>query len=256
MKYYVVSDVHSFYTELYNILEEKGFFEEKEQHKLIICGDLFDRGKEALKMQSFILDLMEKDMVILIRGNHEDLMLDLINDWDKYSYNKKHHNSNGTVDTVLQVTEKERITEENKLEIKEKIINTPFIKRIISSMIDYYETNNYIFVHGWIPCNALGFGGRAHTFYYMNDWRKAQSLDWTYARWYNGMDAAVQGVIEPGKTIICGHFHSSFGHSKIEGKCSEFGDDADFSPFISNGIIAIDACTVHSGKVNCIVIEE
>ena len=32
--------------------------------------------------------------------------------------------------------------------------------------------------------------------------------------------------------------------------------DEDFSPFYSEGIIAIDACTAVSGRVNCIVIED
>ena len=52
MKYYVVSDVHGFYTELQEALKEKGFFEDTVEHKLISCGDLFDRGREALKLHA------------------------------------------------------------------------------------------------------------------------------------------------------------------------------------------------------------
>ena len=68
MKYYVTADVHSYYDELMTALTEKGFFEEQTPHKLIICGDLFDRGTQAAKMQAFILELLAKDRVILIRG--------------------------------------------------------------------------------------------------------------------------------------------------------------------------------------------
>ena len=75
MKYYVVADVHGFYTELIAALDEKGFFKDKEPHKLIVCGDLFDRGQEAVALQAFIVDLMKKDEVILIHGNHEDLIV-------------------------------------------------------------------------------------------------------------------------------------------------------------------------------------
>lgn len=256
MKYYVVADVHGFYTELKTALTEKGFFDDKEPHKLIVCGDLFDRGCEALKLQSFITDLIKKDEVILIRGNHEDLTLCLIQDWGNFGYMQSHHRSNGTVDTVLQLTESEIIVGANAREVKRKLLNTPFIKDIIPRMLDYYETENYIFVHGWIPCDAFGYGGHADRFIYKEDWRELGSTDWNYARWYNGMEAARQGVVEPNKTIVCGHWHSSYGHAKIEGVCSEFGEDADFSPYIGNGIIALDACTVHSGKVNCIVIED
>ena len=70
------------------------------------------------------------------------------------------------------------------------------------------------------------------------------------------MDAAHNGVVEENKTIVCGHWHSSYGHSRYERKRSEFGDDADFSPYYGKGIVAIDACTVHSKQINCIVIEE
>ena len=104
MKYYVTADVHAYFTELQTALREQGFFEDAEPHKLVICGDLYDRGTEALQLQEFILDLMAKDQVILIRGNHEDLAIDLLNNWHRNSYLQRHHNLNGTVDTVSQLT--------------------------------------------------------------------------------------------------------------------------------------------------------
>ena len=75
MRYYVVADVHGFFDELKVALTENGFFEDKTPHKLVICGDLFDRGQQALLLQEFILDLLSKEEVILIKGNHEDLIL-------------------------------------------------------------------------------------------------------------------------------------------------------------------------------------
>lgn len=260
MRYYVVADVHGYYEELITALTEKGFFEDKEPHKLIVCGDLFDRGYEAVKLQQFILELMDKDEVILIRGNHEDLAIELIENihkWMTAAVMYTHHWRNGTVETVLQLTEM-RLNEACKMpsECAARMNETPFLKRIIPAMLDYFETENYIFVHGWIPCDALGYGGRADTFYYKEDWREVGSIDWNYARWYNGMEAARQGVVEPNKTIVCGHWNSSYGHAIIEGKCSEYGSDADFSPYYGKGIIALDACTGLSQKVNCIVIED
>ena len=260
MKYYVVADVHGYYKELIAALTEKGFFEDKEPHKLIICGDLFDRGYETVKLQEFILELMDKDEVILIRGNHEDLAIELIENihkWMTTAVMYTHHWSNGTVETVLQLTDM-RLNEACKKpsECAARMNETPFLKQIIPAMLDYFETENYIFVHGWIPCDALGYGGRADTFYYKEDWREVGSIDWNYARWYNGMEAARQGVVEPNKTIVCGHWNSSYGHAIIEGKCSEYGSDADFSPYYGKGIIALDACTGLSQKVNCIVLED
>ena len=66
MKYYVTADVHGYFSELKTALSALGFFQDTEPHKLIVCGDLYDRGSEALHLQEFILDLLEKDEVILV----------------------------------------------------------------------------------------------------------------------------------------------------------------------------------------------
>lgn len=260
MKYYIVADIHGFFTELKIALSEKGFFEDKEPHKLIICGDLLDRGTEAAEIQSFVLDLLQKDEIILIRGNHEDLLIDLVENAEKWmnaAVTTTHHWSNGTIDSLLQLTGKDLTSSILYPEgFKQKAKNTPFYTTILPAMKNYFETQNYIFVHGWIPCDAFGYGGQASRFIYKENWRESGQIDWNYARWYNGMEAARQGIIEPNKTIVCGHWHASYGHAKIEGSCSEFGEDADFSPYYGNGIIALDACTAYSGKVNCIVIND
>ncbi|MDY2850529.1 MAG: hypothetical protein SOV55_00160, partial [Candidatus Borkfalkiaceae bacterium] len=57
-----------------------------------------------------VLNLMKKDEVILIRGNHEDLLVDLVENADKWMTQNvmmTHHWSNGTVDSVLQLTRKD-----------------------------------------------------------------------------------------------------------------------------------------------------
>ena len=58
------------------------------------------------------------------------------------------------------------------------------------------------------------------------------------------------------RPLFADHWHTSYGHSKYEHKGTEFGEDADFSPYYGPGIIAIDACTAFSGKGNCLVIED
>ncbi|MCM1441032.1 MAG: metallophosphoesterase [Roseburia sp.] len=257
-----MADVHGFYTAMISALKDKGYFEDNTPHKLIVCGDLFDRGSEAKELQRFILELLEKDEVILIKGNHEDLALDLIINpkkylWDLFTALTCHHYRNRTMDTFFQLTGYElKDAIKNMKDFAAKSKETPFVKTIIPAMCNYFETSNYIFVHGWIPCVAHGARAQADTFYYKPDWRSAKAADWDYSRWHNGMLAWSQGVKEPNKAIICGHWHTSYGHSKIENKCSEHGEDAIFTPFIADGIIALDACTAHSGFVNCVVIDE
>ena len=78
MKYYITADTHGYCSLLKNALDQSGFFTEKADHKLIILGDLFDRGEEAKEMQDFILQQMETGNLILVKGNHEDLFQELV----------------------------------------------------------------------------------------------------------------------------------------------------------------------------------
>ena len=258
MKYYVVADVHGFYSILKQELQDKGFFDDTEAHKLIICGDLFDRGKEAVALQDFILELMQKDEVILIRGNHEDLLLQMLESMEigmpvLYS----HHSRNGTVDTVKQLIRKDTVWFDTRTEaVVTQMQHTPLITKIIPSMVDYFETEHYIFVHGWIPCQVQRVTSTYRIYEPMPDWREADGDAWLDARWTNGMEASYKGIKEPEKTIVCGHWHTSFGHALYEGKGSLFGEDADYSPYFAEGIIALDACTARSQKINCIIIED
>ncbi len=259
MRYYVVADIHGFYTPLITALKEKGFFEDSNPHKLVVCGDLFDRGDEAEEVQRFIVDLIKRDLVILIRGNHEDLMEELVEnleEWMNEDIIYSHHWHNRTPQTIFQLTHTdldEAVIQPKKLRLKMQ--NTPFFKTILPTMKDYYETEKYIFVHGWIPADGVG-GNRPQYFYPIGHWRESGQARWREARWFNGMLAASCGVTEPGKTIVCGHWHASYGHAILEGKGTEFDWDSDHTPYYANGIIAIDACTAVSGFVNCIVLDD
>ena len=50
MKYFVSSDIHGFYDEWILALKNKGFDIKNPNHKIIICGDIFDRGRQPKKL--------------------------------------------------------------------------------------------------------------------------------------------------------------------------------------------------------------
>ncbi len=248
MRYYVAADVHGYYTLFRRALRDAGYDDDPAPHKLILLGDLFDRGREAVEMQEYVLGLMERHEAILIRGNHEDLFETMVT--ADRGLPVRHHESNGTYDTALQLTGFERRAAlENNMEFARCARETPFYRQIIPATVDYYETRRYVFVHGWIP------GVQREDGYVCDpDWRNAGPEEWRMARWVNGMDAAMSGAGE--KTILCGHWQSSYGHAKYEHKGTEFGPDADFSPYYGPGVIALDACTAWSGRINVIVLED
>lgn len=260
MRYYVVADVHGFYDIMEEALTEKGYFADTAPHKIIMCGDLFDRGKGNKKVEQFVLDRLGHDEIILIRGNHEDLLelfIERLPTLDEVGIRFSSDFSNGTVDTVRQITgaTMTKMILHPKT-VAEQMKSSGVFTKILPAMRNYYETEKYIFVHGWIPSIAQGMGGRGLLFKYKPGWRTAESIDWAYARWFNGMLAAHQGATEPGKTIVCGHWNASFGHTHYGSSPREFGEGADHSPYYADGIIALDACTVDSRKVNCIVIDD
>ena len=265
MRYYVVSDVHGFYDEMIKALTDASFFTDTSPHKLIVCGDMMDRGKQAVKMQEFMMNLLLEDKLIFVRGNHEDLMLcmldDIIDDFQPFLDFRSYHIRNGTLDTAAQLnrfTYAEFLTKPMDFIFKTKQMD--FVRRLIPASVNYFETQNYIFVHGWIPCKIQKeyyWGGCRDTYAPISDWRNATTAQWNEARWINGMEAAEFGkIIEPGKTIVCGHWHASYGHSVVKRDGKEFGPTAKFEPYCGNGVIGIDACTAYTRKVNCLVIDD
>ena len=96
MKYYVVSDIHSYYTYLRKALEDAGFFDETEPSMLVVCGDLLDRGLEAKELIEFMVQLLEEGRLIYILGNHEELLVQCLQEIARGDSVKSHHYLNRT----------------------------------------------------------------------------------------------------------------------------------------------------------------
>ena len=240
MKYFVSADIHGFYDIWMQELNNKGFDIDNPEHKIIVCGDLFDRGNQPKEIIKFILE--HKDKVILIKGNHEDLMEQMI------ARNKNDYGDirNGTAQTIVDLYEQWLITEFDL----SKISKETGLDEVLSMCIDYFETEHYIFVHGWIPCVE-------ECYFYDADWRTARKDRWEKARWQNPIEMYRYEIYEPNKKIVCGHWHCSALWNELSPEeYDEFGPRANFEPFITENMIALDACTAYSKKVNVLVIED
>lgn len=245
-KYFCCSDIHGFYTIFKKSLEEKEFDINNKDHILIICGDLFDRGSEAKELLDF-LSSIPKDRLLLIKGNHEDLLEDCLFQLENHINISSHHWYNGTVDTIAQ------LTDTNKYDLMCGLYKYSLIKKklskyfkLIKNCKNYLEIKDYIFVHGWIP--------------HIRDYKTLTTVDeseWCSARWLNGMAEWHRGNKLDNKTIVCGHWHVTESNMKFHNSGSgKFDKDGDFLPFIDRGIIAIDGTVAFTGHVNVIVIDE
>ena len=248
-KYFCVADCHSFFTEMMEALNKEGFDINNPDHIFVSIGDLFDRGNESREMLEFV-NSIPSERKILIRGNHEVLMRQMLcRDWPR-SIDKR----NGTWQTACD------LTQVDKAEVMEKMRKNAAWWKYYHNTKWYEVVGDYILVHGWIPSEGhyTYDGSSAHiNAIPMDKWDEIDDEMWeNYFTWYNGMEMwNYQSRIE-GKTVICGHWNTSWGWMKLRGACmNQYDGDAIHDAFIDNGIVALDACTVVSHKVNCFVFE-
>lgn len=244
MTAFVVADVHGFYNEMIDALNAAGYDKDNPQHCFVSLGDLLDRGRQPRECLNFVNSIPDTNK-ILIRGNHEDLIQTCI----KNGAFLRHDFHNGTVRTISDLTgiEYEECMYNQSL-VCDAISKDEGLYTYLNSCINYFENNKLIFVHGWIPSDGDGW-----KFLYREDWREATDKEWYDSRWINGFKAWNDGVVVKNKAIWCGHWHTSWAHSKLHKDGAEWNDGgtAKFIPFEDVGIVGMDACTAYSGFVNC-----
>ena len=254
MRYYAVSDVHGFYDQLLQALREAGFFEDRGPKKLVLCGDALDRGEQTEETVRFLTELLEKDELIYILGNHEDLLVTALQEIARGAVSQVSGGTyvrNGTWKTILHLAQ---MSKEEGMRFPEELVKrvraSNYYTRLLPQGVDWFETSEHLFLHGWMPTFLDIRDGKK---YYTADpdWRSADVTRWRNARWLNGMElACCHGILEAGKTVICGHFHARLGHINL-GRLSETVD----TPFSAEGILNIDGAVALGGRINCVVVE-
>lgn len=234
-KLFVVSDVHGHYTLLKKALDRAGFDKDNADHLLVCCGDYFDRGDENAEVLKFFERLQHK---VLIRGNHEDMLLKLLQTGKVLP----HHYINGTIRTLQNFFGRYCIDPvDDTIDFSGKTRVTDRICDFIESTVDYYETENYVFVHGWFPDNALTFETR----------KQATEEDWAKARWGRWHEKYMGDPPLEGKTLVCGHVPTAYANALNPNRNKKSCDI-----FYGNGIIAIDAGTADTQQINVLVLED
>ena len=234
-KLFVVSDIHGHCTLLKNALAKAGFDKDDPNHLLICCGDYFDRGDENMQVLRFFERLPHK---VLLRGNHEDMLLKLL----KTGKLQRHHYINGTFSTLKSFFGKYAVDPAgDTIDFSGKTGTVDWLCQFIEQTVDYYETEHYVFVHGWLPEYALTPQARQLT----------SSHAWEEARWVKWNERYVGQRPLADKTLVCGHFPTMFAGAYDANRLKNC-----FDIFYGNGMIAIDAGTADSHQVNVLVLED
>lgn len=152
----VVGDIHGEY-ELFNKLLDNFDYQED---RLVLIGDLIDRGPQVLDTIRTAQQLVESEVtdVIALKGNHEDMLTNFINKPDQA--NLSLYLTNGGASTLTSMYSEEFVSSyslkplELALELqKDYQSELDFIK----NMPVYYKNNNLVCVHAGISTHESNF---------------------------------------------------------------------------------------------------
>ena len=93
----VISDIHGCHLTFKKLVREK--LDLKSDDHLFLLGDIVDRGPDTKGVLDFIMELMEEYDVRMIRGNHEQIMLDSRNDPELFQYWMKNSGGDKTMES-------------------------------------------------------------------------------------------------------------------------------------------------------------
>ena len=208
MKYFLTGDLHSFYIPFEQSLKNVRYDKNNSNHSLVILGDLFDRGEETKELYNFLTSIPE-DRLILVKGNHEYLLEQLLNK----SFPESYDFSNGTVRTCCQMAySSKHIAKKNEMILKDLEFDVTYgsifsdktdnlddkfairkwkqiVKRVKNSDIynwfknikwkHYFELDKFIAVHSFVP---VKFNNNCH-------FTKQSEFNAIYNGWVNCMES-------------------------------------------------------------------
>lgn len=263
MRYFVVSDIHSFYTPLIHGLKNAGYDKNNENHTLVVLGDIFDRGKETVKVYDFLRSIPEERLV-MVKGNHEYLLEELV----KKEFPQGYDIHNCTVNTVYALAGvkdiKRRVESvRNALEwteygislhkrsvdawkrVRDIAKNHPFFDWV-KTWRNYYIIDDILLVHAGVPSSSC--------------WKIADKIRWERATWECPY---AKGYPKEFKKIVVGHWHSGDFYrvfrQQLPTGIYNYNDIDDI--FFGNRLIAIDGGVTWSAgnfyhKQNVLIIED
>ena len=260
-KMFIISDVHGYYDEMIKALEEAGYDENNSEHKLICLGDIFDRGAQSLAIYEYLKRLSDENKAIVLLGNHSLFLIQFLQ--GSYSpFNYLHNGLNETIADFWHRTapfeswcmlegncEMNQINYAKWVDICRKDINEEYPELLpwLKSLPKYFETKNYIMVHGAIDTKVADWHHPHCYIYSLTDW---DALDFNDGSFFG------EQIINTDKTVIIGHFGTEQLRKMYQDIIkNDTGDTYDILYRDDNKIIAIDATTVISKLVNVLVIE-
>ena len=204
---FAIGDIHGCISKLENIIDRIDL--DAQNDTLVFIGDYIDRGPDSKGVVDFVLELRESiNQVICLLGNHEQMFLDYLHD---KNFNKEIFLVNGGGNTISSYGVIET-SEGIKVDVPESHM------QFFTSLLPYYETDDYIFVHAGLRPNIP------------LEKQSIEDLIWIRHEFINSS-------YDFGKIVI-------FGHTLFS------------QPLIEPNKIGIDTGAVYGGKLTCIQLPE
>jgi serine/threonine protein phosphatase 1 len=202
-KIFAIGDIHGCYSQLRRLIKNLDI--NQQYDTLVFIGDYIDRGDSSKEVVDYIIKLKsEFQNVVCLLGNHEQMFLRYLEgrDEEMYLYNggTATLSSYGIPLTASLQARKETIPAEHLI--------------FFRSLLPYYETKDYIFVHAGLAPGLAPSEQAVHDLI----WIRQEFI-------YSDYDF--------GKPVIFGH--------------TPFG-----SPFIRPDKIGIDTGVVSGGRLTCV----
>lgn len=177
MHTFVIGDIHGHRLALESLIKALPISDED---RLIFLGDYVDKGPDVKGTLEFLSQLSSRPSTVFLRGNHDQMLIDAHRDPSKFS--------------IWECLAGEAPLASYGAGDSDELIHrvpSPHWLFLEEACVDYFETKDFIFVHGGIrPDRAPAE-------------EEIERLQWT-----------TLSMAEPhqsGKTVICGHTRSESG---------------------------------------------
>lgn len=251
MTYFVFADPHGNYEALIAAITEMGYDAANPQHQLIGCGDYFGRAAQSnsdcVNIWRYLTSPHHTNKPICIRGNHESILIDAIERRQLTEvdiYNGEHNTFASFLGRYPNQVKRDCYLQFDAAKV---MMNVGFYDWL-KSLPWYFETEHYIFTHGFVPMMYFNRGVE------LNDFGESELEE---ASWSNiPDDIRTLDLIKVGthKTIVFGHWRAKELNEKFADKWEE--KDGEIYVDKERNLIGLDTTTALSYKVGCIVIED
>ncbi len=124
-----IGDIHGCAQSLEGLLNKLGPWHGS---LFLFIGDYIDRGPDSRGVFDLLLDFAEKQECVFLRGNHEAMMLEALDDGDDFMW--KYNGGRTTIDSFGMKWPKD--------------FHGSVYDRFIRDTLFYYETEEFFFTHG------------------------------------------------------------------------------------------------------------